>query len=402
MSNNPFVKPLKLFDPKSALTVDESFVKLLGSGGGDTLSDLEEDEFAGALSGNCGKEFAVIRTGGSIRAGMVLLENDQNRTIIAAANTRGEVIFFEPSAEGLKILSKISLQGSINTSPAFADGILYAATREGVVFAVDTGLKGGAENPVDNPVHNKLLWQKKMKKGILTEPVTAGRMLIVAPLNGIYGFDAFNDGSKTAGRALWGTTIAGTVSTPVLDSGTLFIGSEDRKLLAFDYGGNRLQKNWEYSLSGACRSKPCVSSTTAQVIAGTVDGFVYAVSRSDGGYKWNYVVKEPVVSSIVKGIIDGREHFFFGADNGLFYCLDQLGKKVWHFKTNGKIRTEALIHEGRIYFGSEDNNLYALDLESGREVFRFPTDGNVYSRPLVVDDKIYFGSTDAFIHSIYI
>jgi len=109
-----------------------------------------------------------------------------------------------------------------------------------------------------------------------------------------------------------------------------------------------------------------------------------------------------VLSPVVAAEINGAEHFLFGADNGLFYALNATGKKVWSFATKGKIRTEALVHEGRVYFGSEDNSFYALDLRTGKPVFTCRVDGNIYGKPVVHEGRIYFGATDGFIHSLYI
>jgi outer membrane protein assembly factor BamB len=125
------------------------------------------------------------------------------------------------------------------------------------------------------------------------------------------------------------------------------------------------------------------------------------VDRRNGKYRWSYVTRSPIYSNIVATSIGNEDHFFFGADNGTFYCLNSLGKKVWTFQTNGKIRGEALVHGSRIYFGSEDNHLYCLNVRTGREVFKFATDGNINSRPLLVKDIIFFGSTDSFIHGVY-
>jgi len=398
MSNNPLLKSLKMFNPKSDLEVDESFLTMINTLGKDPLSDLE-----GGVSGQTEKEsvseFGTIRTGGGIKAGCVSLDLGEGNSVIAAANKKGEIYYFNPSEKGLSVVGKVSLQGSILTSPVFSGGILYCTTREGMIYAVE--VTSNRDQP-GAAIQNKLIWQKRMKKGILSAPVSTGKVLIVTSLDGIYAFDAFNGENRTIGKPLWGMSLNGSVSTPVIYSGMLFIGTEDKKVISFDYGGSRLKKVWEHSMSGACRTKPCLAVTTGQVVVGTVDGFIYGLDQRNGTYKWNYIVKAPILSNIVSEFINDKEYFFFGADNGVFYCLDHFGKKKWHFKTNGKIRTEALISNGVVYFGSEDNRLYALDINDGREIFNFPTDGNVYGKPLVADDKIYFGSTDSFIHSIKI
>jgi outer membrane protein assembly factor BamB len=398
MSENPYLKPLKAFDSANLL-LDESFTALIKAKTGSLLGDAEDDLSFETKSDAPGESFS-LRTGGAIHSGCIKLANNINREIYAVANLKGEIFFFEQGQSALQAVSKVSLQGAIYTSPVFFEGVLYSATREGVVYAVDTGLNSSTAET--DGVRNKLLWQKKMKKGILAEPVIAGKYLLITSLDGIYAFDTFSPGEKSSGNPVWAVSINGTVSTPAVDSGMLFIGSEDRRLFGFDYSGSKLQKIWEYELSGSCRMKPFVSPTGGFVAAATTDGFVYAVDKKSGTYKWNFVVKSPVIGNIVSEKINGAEHLFFGSDAGIFYCLDSSGKRVWQFAAGGKIRTEPVVHRGRIWFGSADNALYALDLATGKEAFKFKSDGNIYGKPLIAGDRVFFGSTDGYIHSINI
>ncbi len=398
MKENPFLKSLKPFDIAN-LQIDESFTTLIKEKTGSLLEETEDDLPIAAQSA-VSKETFSLRTGGAIHSGCIKLPNNINREIFAAGNLKGEIFFFEPGKSGLQAVSKVTLQGAIYTSPVFSEGIMYCAVKEGTVYAVDTGL--GSPNAESEGIKNKLLWQKKMKKGIMAEPVLAGKFLLITSLDGIYAFDTFNPADKSSGNPVWGVSINGTVSTPAVDSGMLFIGSEERRLFGFDYGGSKLQKLWDYELSGACRMKPYVSQSGGYVAAATTDGFIYAVDRQSGAYKWNFVVKSPVIGNIASGVINGREHLFFGSDAGIFYCLDAAGKKVWDFQAGGKIRTEPVVNKGVIWFGSADNSLYALDMVTGAEVFRFKAEGNIYGKPLLSDGRIYFGSTDGYINSISI
>ena len=123
MSNNPLLKSLKAFNPKADLEVDESFAAMINSMDKDTLSDLEGEGVAGH-DGDSGKEFGAIRTGGPIDSGCIALDLDGNRRVIACANKKGEIFYFEPKGESLAVTGKVSLQGTISQSPVFSDGII--------------------------------------------------------------------------------------------------------------------------------------------------------------------------------------------------------------------------------------------------------------------------------------
>lgn len=400
MSDSNLVKPLRGFDPGRDLSVDESFARLLkGRAAGTSGSGAVRARSADA-GGNAGREFGSLSSGGPVHSGFAVIDLGNGRSVFAAANLRGELFFFEPSRDGLRMSGKILLHGEFYAAPVFHDGVIYTVSRDGEVFAVDTGLRDLEGDP--ELLSGRVIWHRKMKKGIFTGAVLTGRVLLVTPLDGVYAFDAFNGPERRIGETLWGLPVNGTLSTPVVNSGMLFIGSEEKKLLAFSFGGDSLKKLWECDLGGICRSKICASDKSSRVAAGTIDGYICAVDRVSGALLWKFETKAPVLSSAVTGDVNGEEVLLFGADNGLFYALDSGGLKLWEFRAGGKIRTEALVHDGRVYFGSEDGSLHALDLESGREVFAVSCAGSIYGKPVIRGGLLYFGSTDGSIHSVYI
>lgn len=395
MSNNPYLKPLKAFNPEN-LAVDESFTGIIKEKTGPFSEPLTDDTILRITPGAV-KEFSSLKTGGAIHSGCIELFKSADREIFAAANIKGEIYYFEQGRNGIQAVSKVSLQGAIYTTPAYSGGVLYCTTRDGIVYAVDTGL--GLESAAQDGVKNRVLWRKKMKKGIFAEPVLVDKLLLVTTLEGIFAFDINNTDEKNSGAAQWGVSINGTLSTPAVDSGMIFIGSEDKRFFGFDYSGGSPKKIWDNNLGGVCRMRPFILKTRDYAVAATVNGFVYAVDKRSGENKWSFAVKSPVIGNITSAIISGVEHLFFGSDESVFYCIDPSGKKVWDFKAEGKIRSEPVIAGGLVCFGSEDNSLYGLDMVTGKEVFRHKTGGNIYGRPLPSGNRIYFGSTDGYIYS---
>ncbi len=398
---NKYIKSLRSFDIKKDLLVNEKFRPPGTLSGSDTLSDLEYDEMDMG-GGDSGKEYCSYKTGGGILSGMVSCETNLGKGVILTGNKNGEIYMLTPEENRLNPVVKLRIQGSIVRTPGYSDGVIYCVTREGMLYAINTGLgKGHEQKP---GFKSQIIWQQKADKGVLTEPIVTGKMLIIATLGGIYGYEAYyqDENNKAIGKRLWGTPINGTVSSPLMHGGNIYIGTEDNHLIAFDYGGSSISKSWEHKTSGPVRSKPFVTADGKQILFTTIDGFLYCIDRRKGKYNWNYVIKGSCYSGIVSAEIGGKEHYFFGADNGIFFCFNQGGKKVWEFRTNGKIRTEALVSGQRIFFGSEDNNFYCLNITNGELLFKFSTDGNINSTPAILDNIIYFGSTDSFIHGVYI
>ena len=400
MANNPYVKPLKAFDPKKDLLVNESFKADDLFSREDTLGDLESGEPDGELQGDAGKELVSFRADAPVQAGILSVATALNTTVLIACNDKGGVYLLAPGQGSLTPVGKFKIPGSIIRTPAYSGGILYITTREGLIVAVNTGL-GGQEGD-GTSYKPSLLWQKRMAKGILSEPVATGKILIVAALDGVYGFEAYyqDDSSKAIGKLLWEKQLDGTVSSPTLHGGMIFIGTEDKKLCALEYGGSKAETKWTFDANAQIRNKPSISRDGRDVLAASIDGSVYCVDIRQKKLEWVFMVKAPVYSTIIPGTIDNAECYYFGDDNGMFYCVNSFGKSVWTFKTNGKIRTQALLDGGVVFFGSEDNNFYALNAKTGAMIFKFSTDGNINSTPVILENAIYFGANDSFIHGI--
>ncbi len=141
----------------------------------------------------------------------------------------------------------------------------------------------------------------------------------------------------------------GLVSSPAIDGGTIFIGSEDKHLHALRYGGEGASKFWSVKTDGPIRCKPYVSQKGNFVLTGSLDGFVYCIDRVSGKTVWTYPARSAVHSDITSFVIGNDEFFLFGSDDGTFHCLNLYGKQQWSFKTNGRIRSEALVHGDHVF-----------------------------------------------------
>lgn len=77
-----------------------------------------------------------------------------------------------------------------------------------------------------------------------------------------------------------------------------------------------------------------------------------------------------------------------------------LGNLKWAFKTNGKIFSSPIVHDGIVYVGSEDGTLYAIDEKTGKTHWEFKTGGAVHSSPAVFKSMVYIGSFDGYYYAI--
>jgi len=214
-----------------------------------------------------------------------------------------------------------------------------------------------------------------------------------------------------AGDQLWKFETGGQIwSTPAVDDGTIFFGSDDGNLYAVDLA--TAEPIWKFSTGGIVRSR-CAICDGKVIFAGD-DGHLYALDAESGGvtwqldtgsgeiarrlpapdppYEYDYMASSPVCS---EGSV------YVGTAGGHLFAVDlATGKEKWRFETNGKIRSTPLAHANRIYFGSWDHHVYALNAATGEEVWKFDTGGVVQASPAYGEGKIFIGSRNPKIFSL--
>lgn len=338
---------------------------------------------------------AAVNTGSPVHGGLVPVPSSEGRIILAGATERGDLLFFEPRGDGLAVTGKIALSGTITTPLSYGSGLLFCVTAEGLVCAVETlfgdDLPGGLKN--------RVAWQRKMKKGAVSGPLAGDGFILVSQLDGIYALLASGDRGKAPGSVLWGASLTGAVLCPDIHESMILAGTEDRRLILFDYSADQPVVRWQCDLSGPCRSAAALCGEHGLAAAGTVDGYVYCAGSAAGDRKWSFNAGSPVLSGITADTSSGPGCFFFGTENGVFYSLDQGGRRVWQTGTGAGISSGALVRNGLVCFGCGDE-LLCLDAASGSVLFRFRTEGAVSGRPAESGGSIYFGTVRGTVYRL--
>lgn len=391
-------KELKAFSPKDALRVDESF-RISGNvpQGEDALAELESEAHDPKKAP--GTAFLNFRTKAHITSGIVGYEKNGAKFILST-NHKGEILFITANDETAETAWAINVPGAIYRTPVVIGDHIFFVTKQGLIAAIQ--IKFDDKGKI---LPGEVVWQRNIGLTVFSRLLTTGRILIVATINGIHAYDCYIDNNAEKGnfgKKVWEHKMDGLVSSPSIDGGTIFIGSEDKHLHALRYGGEGASKIWSHKTDGPIRCKPYVSQKGNFILTGSLDGFVYCLDRVSGKVVWTFPARSAVHSDIVSFVIGNDEFFLFGSDDGTFHCLNLYGKQQWSFKTNGRVRSEAFVHGDNVYFGSEDNFLYGLKSMTGALYLKYNTDGNINGSPFVWENRLYVGSTDSFIHGIYI
>lgn len=256
------------------------------------------------------------------------------------------------------ILWRARTAGPIRSTPAIVDGIVYVASSDGRLYALD------AED-------GSVLWTAEADGAIDASPAVAGGLVLAADRSGsLFAVD------RRTGKRRWRVVTGPTVPWPWGgESGDLYTAS------------------------------PVVAGATA--VFGGRDGFVYAVEAQSGKILWKFETGGRIRSSpaVADGVV-----YVGGTDGSLHAIGLEDGRRRWRFDTEGRaldssrfgydrrsIISSPAIDEGAVYFGSRDGSLYALEAATGELRWRSPHDDTSWSiaSPAVVDGVVLDASSDA-------
>jgi hypothetical protein len=213
----------------------------------------------------------------------------------------------------------------------------------------------------------------------------------------------------TEGRELWRFGTGGRIrSSPAVTEGVVYVGSADGRVYAIGVAtGSQL---WRYEPEGASHvsaefgfdrksiiASPAVAGGTVYV--GSRDGFMYALDRATGEFKWradhsvSWAMSSP---AILENVV------YSGTSDGQFvHALDvTTGVERWRFDAAGYTWSSPAVAGNTVYIGDGGGYLRAIDRETGLERWSYRAGDGVLSSPVVTDEAVYFGSDDGAIYAL--
>lgn len=193
---------------------------------------------------------------------------------------------------------------------------------------------------------------------------------------------------------------------PVVDNGTLYVGTMLGKVVAFDdigADGYHYMK-WSYPDETSIPyfySDPVIDG--GSVYIGCYSGKVYVINASRGYREWIYP-SEGYLGAIVGSLAVTEGTMYFGSSDNKLYAVNTATRtQAWPpFETGGKIWSTPVVYNGTVYVGSFDKKLYAIDAQTGNSRWSEPFEagGAIVSTPTIYDGVLYFGSLDQKLYAV--
>ena len=303
-----------------------------------------------------------------------------------------------PSQEP-RLVWEFETSGTVASSPAVSDGVLYFGTTDNYLYALD--IQTGQEK-----------WKFQTGGPVRSSPAIFDGVVYESSDDGyLYAVDA------ETGQEKWKFQTGGPArSSPAISDGVLYFGSNDGYLYAMDAGQGT--EKWKFQTGGAVSSSPALSGGVAYF--GSRDGYLYAVDTESGTERWKFKTELPAaalwsdvaVSDGVVYITNSGPSPYVGLDDSCLYAVDsQSGQEKWELQKYNL--TAPAVSDGVLYFGSAvpltdpsaggssvtlgKDCLYAVDGQSGTEkwTFRAEYSSGAMLSPSVSGGMVYIQATGA-------
>lgn len=236
---------------------------------------------------------------------------------VFAADQSGELASLDADTGTPAWSASQQLSDQPESAPVVVEGLVIVATRDGKLHAFD--LDTGDPH-----------WD---------EPITVGDTIVDGGL-------VVDDGTIYVGVL---HDVEGIITAIDLETGD---SVWDDPFSTMDYPGAH----------GAINTIPTVADG---VIYATTDSAVFAVDADDGTLDWDAPFEPDTYARFTGAPTVAGEFVFVGSSRGLWAIEAETGEHTWEepVETRGWIRTDPIVIDGSVYFGTEGNRVYAIDTD---------------------------------------
>ncbi|WP_428912007.1 PQQ-binding-like beta-propeller repeat protein [Niallia sp. Krafla_26] len=303
---------------------------------------------------------------------------------------------------------KFHTNAQIQGSPAYENGVVYAPSVKGTLYAVDaeTGLKK---------------WEKSI--GIEKDGIQRGRMYASPNVSNGFVYQAYSvdhaneKGSymmkldANTGEVIWNKKMENDhfiAASPIIDeeNGRLYTIAGSSYLYAMDLETGNIIWKKRPPLSSWSHSVPTYQD--GKIYVGFRTGILVCLDAETGQTLWDYqsedslegvgpymprqvTMSSPTVveDSVYMGFPDGKV-MSFNINNGT---------KKWEFQANHGIASSPVISGDTLYIGSYDGHVYGLNRHSGDQTWKFQIGAPVISTPAISGNSLIVGGYDGNLYT---
>ncbi|WP_336136493.1 PQQ-binding-like beta-propeller repeat protein [Natronomonas amylolytica] len=305
-------------------------------------------------------------------------------TLIIPSDT-GKVHAVRPDGEQLWTVETGAARSlGIHGTPLIVDGTAYISGYDGAMYAFDVA--------TGERVWKTSNWRLHGAIAIGSSPVYwDGVIYVVAeynypwqePSGTAWALDAETGRPLWHDDRLWGMPHPSFAIDPATER--IITGSNDGVCYCWEFPS--LDFAWEFQ-TGA-EIKGTIPTYEGKAFVGSWDGHFYCLNLEDGSEEWSFETGEIIMSN--PGIDPDSDVIYVGSDDRHVHALDtDTGEELWSRDVHGHVIGSLSVTSDAVLVGSYDTHLYALEKDTGAVRWRVPNNGHVTSEAVPHDGRIYY------------
>lgn len=174
-------------------------------------------------------------------------------------------------------------------------------------------------------------------------------------------------------------------------------GSIYHRSCSFYITSSKPAVRWRSFMDAASKSTPTFDNNTVYV--GGYDGSLRAFDITTGKLKWQFATTGGAVAGEAV-VLDGR--VYFGSEDRHVYCVSAAdGKQVWRFEADEPVYCSLVTDGSSIYFGTGCGTFYSIAASDGALKWK-NTDATycIESKAFIAGDRVYYGSWDTYVYCL--
>ncbi|NUM34674.1 MAG: PQQ-binding-like beta-propeller repeat protein [Candidatus Brocadiae bacterium] len=178
-------------------------------------------------------------------------------------------------------------------------------------------------------------------------------------------------------------------SSPVINQGMLFIGSNDGRLYALKTKDG--QKIWDFSVEGRIEAAPFLLED--KVYFGSSEGKVYAMYAQTGKLLWSYETQGKILASANSFVKESNSYILAGSYDNFLYSIHAIsGELLWKYETESYVNGSAVLWEkDKAVLGGCDAHLHILSLQEGKPTGKIKLAAHIGASPAVEGNVAFVG-----------
>jgi outer membrane protein assembly factor BamB len=330
-----------------------------------------------------------------------------------------------PAPDNNQTFWKFQTGGPITSSPAVAAGLVFVASADGYLYAINATTGGK-------------VWDFWIGQGINSPTIANGKVFITSTSGSVFALDMYT------GSEVWRQSLGeeAGLGAPLIVGSRVFVSGNQTVFVFNEAFGVRL---YDESIAPATGIR-CLIYSNGLIVAVASRGGTAGVRGFEfkNGYgRFSLTLTPTGEDRVTSGLTLGYE--FSVATTGLnddctAFALSEMGMIMWERHLNGVTEaspafaydtvyvstssyTYALnvgdgvtkwsrpidgeyavsspaVADGKVYFGLDNGYVYALDAFTGDFVWSYKTDGPAQSSPAISDGLLLVGSNDGFLYAI--